>query len=180
MNIEDLTELKKRNEEYTRYIDEHRNYIKKALSQFLKMKIVDLSQHDIEMLSSAVESHDISKYGIEEFEPYRKHFFPCSFENKMDSEKEFQIAVQHHYLVNDHHPQNPSRKDGLNKIACIHNVLDWIAMSYKFKDNIWDFYSNSKISQKINPLEKEYIEKILDEMKLYKNILYENENEEER
>ena len=174
---ENNIELNNKREEYTRYIGEHRVLVKKALQQFLKIKNIQLSEEEIKTLSEEIANHDLSKYGEEEFESYRKHFFPCSFENKKESDEEFRIAVQHHYSVNNHHPQHPSRRTGLNKIACIHNILDWIAMSYKFNDNIWDFYSRSKISEKINPIEREYIEDLLGKLKSYKDIIYSEEKE---
>ena len=119
----------------------------------------------------------MSKYGLEEFEAYRIHFFPCTFENKDDAKEDFEFAKKHHYLVNDHHPQNPTRKEGLNKVACIHNILDWIAMSYKFNDSIWQFYENSGIGEKLNTVEREFVEEILDLIKTQKELFYKEEIE---
>lgn len=166
-------ELEEKRKEYIKYIQEHRNFVKQAFSRFLKANIGDLTPEEIEELRIAVENHDLSKLEREEFEAYRKHFFPCSFKDTEEVQQEFDIAVKHHYSVNDHHPQNPSRRKVLNKVASIHNILDWIAMSYRFKDDVWTFYKSSNIREKINKTERGYIEGILQEMKIKKDIFYE-------
>ena len=165
-------ELVKKEKEYTEYIEEHRGFVKEAFLKFISSNISDLTSEEIEILRIAVDNHDLSKYETEEFDAYRKHFFPCTFENPKDSQKEFEIALKHHYSLNDHHPQNISRKNGLNKVACIHNILDWIGMSYKFKDDVWKFYEGSNIKEKINDEERIYIENILEEMKMKEDIFY--------
>lgn len=170
-------ELEQKRRDYLEYIDEHRRLIRKAFLNFKKANLNLLSEDEMEILFSEIKTHDDSKYGEEEFESYRKHFFPCSFENKDDAKEGFKKAVEHHYLLNDHHPQNPARKTGLNKVACIHNILDWIAMSYKFGDNVWEFYQKSEIKTKLNPEEREYIEETLDLLTQHRDSFYEPETE---
>ena len=170
-------ELQQKRQEYTEYIYEHKRFVENAFFYFKTCRLNILSGDEMETLSYEIKNHDISKFSKEEFEAYRKHFFPCSFEKSEDFKEEFDIAKKHHYLVNDHHPQNPSRKYGLNKIACIHNILDWIAMSYKFKDNVWDFYQHSNIKFKLNRDERAYIEEVLAIMEQYRDTLYDVEVE---
>ncbi len=175
LNNEELELIQKR-KEYSEYINRHKRNIKiafKKLTDFISAKYRNLLTSDeIVTLQEQILHHDDSKFSEFEFEPYRKHFFPCSFEDKRKYNKEFYDAVLHHYNNNDHHPQNPSRKEGLNKIACIHNVLDWIAMSYEFNDNIWEFYNSSKVKSILNLEEKAYIEDLIRIIKANREYFY--------
>lgn len=168
------SEVNNKREIYRRYIEEHQSLVKKAYLKFEKIneKINLLNEEERKCLNNDINHHDDSKFDVEEFEGYRIHYFPCSYENPNEFQELYLRAKKHHYENNDHHPQNPSRRNGLNKIACIHNILDWIGMSYKFKDDVWAFYNNSNIKQYLNPKEKNYIEEILEQFKEYKDVIY--------
>lgn len=159
-------------EEYRKYIEEHRKFVKQAFENLLKSNILQLDAGDLEQLRIEIENHDMSKYDEEEFEPYRKHFYPCSFENANDTKAEFDKAKEHHFLANNHHPQHPDRKIKVDRISVVHNILDWIAMSYKFGDYVWDFYEQSKIGEQFSSKEKEMVENIILLIKKKKDIFY--------
>ena len=177
-NKENALELKEKRISYKNYIKEHKASVITAYKKFKSFMSrpdihITLSNEELKCLEDAVMKHDDSKLSKIEFEAYRKHFFPCSFEKEEKEEKEnFKNAKLHHYQSNDHHPQNESRRVGLNKVACIHNILDWIAMSYKFNDKVWEYYNSSKFKDILNPLEREYIEQILDIIRLNETYFY--------
>lgn len=180
-------ELNEKRRAYVDYINEHKANIITAYKRFKTFisnsdSSITLSDEELKSLENDVMQHDNSKFSEIEFEAYRKHFFPCPFEKEGEKDKEnFRKAKLHHYNSNNHHPQNKSRETGLNKVACIHNVLDWIAMSYKFKDKVWEYYNSSRIKDILNPLEKEYIEQILDGIKSNEQYFYDDvENEFEK
>ncbi len=177
-------EIEVKREEYKKYIEEHKENIIQAYKRFKSFiakcdTCINLNNKELECLKNDIIHHDDSKFSESEFEAYRKHYFPCSFEKEGKTEKiEFEKAKIHHYQNNNHHPQHPSRKKGLNKVACIHNVLDWIAMSYKYNEKVWEYYESSEIKNILNPLEKEYIEQILNLIKVNEKEFYPVEKDE--
>ena len=79
--------------------------------------------------------HDNSKFSEEEFEAYekafpelQKHAYGSSeFKATLDTIKP---AIQHHYAVNDHHPEFFEQGiSQMNLIQIIEMVCDWIAAS---------------------------------------------------
>lgn len=154
--------------EYTSYILEHITNVNKAFNELIKGRIFDSIHMEFEngevldigaeemseiimVLEMDVKNHDVSKFGVEEFSPYRVKFFPTDTEKKrieIDSEfanmvaTSFQEAWEHHYLNNSHHanywmygddnklldtPKDMKAKDVL------HMICDWSAMSMKFQ-----------------------------------------------
>lgn len=140
------------------YIDEHVANVQKAFqSMFLDRKdeIVrkysdsDALEDAIEMVSTKIEQHDYSKYSDEEFEGYRRRFFPTQ-EEKSDEEqveiaKEmFAKAWEHHYLNNDHHPNYWLDENGkptdMELHAIVHMLADWGGMGIKFGGDPKQYY----------------------------------------
>jgi hypothetical protein len=92
-----------------------------------------------EMLRRAIE-HDNSKFSPEEFDsfervvPRLRHLAYGSHEYKQ-ALKEIDPAIQHHYKVNQHHPEYfENGVNGMNLIDLVEMVCDWIAASQKGKD----------------------------------------------
>jgi len=54
-------------------------------------------------LDTDIKQHDMSKLSPEEFQAYRKTFYPTSHEEKVAAEKEYDAALEHHKLNNGHH-----------------------------------------------------------------------------
>lgn len=160
-------EVVKKQQEYLDYIYEH---IKNIQDSFIELKhmnnntIKELFTNDSQLVEDVlmrVVVHDRSKYSKEEFEPYRKNFYPINDQEKEDNEEAFEKAWEHHWKNNDHHWDNRQATTTLNKPACIENLIDWMAMSKKFNNKIYDWYDNNKETIKLNPLEKEYMESII-------------------
>ena len=157
--------------EYEDYIDEHKNNVVNAYIEYFKNKDwtnqlpEEISIEDwndaISDLGDIIEDHDNSKYLDDEFEPYRRYFHKTVQEKLYDQEhpeeaeivdQEFDLAWQHHYLLNPHHsefwlytdivngalvPLDKPREDGprdMDLLNIIHMICDWMAMSYKFEN----------------------------------------------
>lgn len=196
-DVEDLDTLLQK-EKYLSYIFEHQRNVLAAYIKLFNPKNVDILKNKgivndtiLEELSQEIINHDNSKFSNEEFDFYRKKFYPTNREKKLsisgDEMKQFDIAWMHHYLNNPHHPQywkwvqlgsnknTPNYSNTILPVATpmdivsiLHMICDWEAMSFKFNSTTMDWY-NSNASEKeresLNPETKEKLEEIL-------NILY--------
>ncbi len=132
---------------YIAYIDEHRKNVNTAFISFGKIICLALSMvhGEYDVLRRYVKNHDASKYSEEEFSGYRQWFYP-----EKDKEKDsilFKKAWEHHYKNNPHHweyfLENGTAKE-MSKLNIAEMLLDWIAMSMKFKNNPADWYKENK------------------------------------
>ena len=53
-----------------------------------------------DVIDDLVKNHDTSKFGKEEFDAYRKNFYPISPEEKESNKDAFDKAWEHHYTNN--------------------------------------------------------------------------------
>lgn len=133
--------------EYLDYIEEHINNVQKAWD-CLKLKCSDMRfiyddfvyfsiEHD-------VKCHDLSKLSEDELVQYRRVFYPCKNEIKV----ELKDSWEHHKKENQHHWQNWTKKNNSHpyewEINCVHMVIDWMAMGYKFEDTAQKYYEKNK------------------------------------
>ncbi len=135
--------------EYLDYIEERYSNVQKAwrlINEKCQNKgfnfiYDDAIWHSIEL---EVKYHDASKLSAEEFTQYRQFFFPCMTE--MKDKNVFEMAWQHHKSENPHHWEVWTSKDykGDKLIAFIHNIIDWVAMGFKFDDTARDYYERNK------------------------------------
>lgn len=105
-----------------------------------------------------VRDHDLSKFGDEEFEPFRIHFYPTNKEKSMDSDiqrmfsLEFDNACKHHYRNNNHHPKYWVDDEGNNSdmplYTILHMLIDWEAMSMVKGGSVLDYWKNNAKSEK--------------------------------
>ena len=139
--------------EYLDYIEEHYNNIQKAW-KLINEKCDNSFRfiHDDFVwgtIDSEIKTHDLSKLSPEEFTQYRQFFFPCPSERK--NKELFDLAWEHHKSNNVHHWENWTEKYKDFPYAdafVVMNVVDWIAMSFKFGDTAKDYYEKNK--DKIN------------------------------
>lgn len=196
-DVEDLDTILQK-EKYCSYIFEHQRNVLIAFIKLFTPKNIEILKNKgiindniLQELSQEIINHDNSKFSNEEFDFYRKKFYPTNREKKLsvsgEAIKQFDIAWRHHYLNNSHHPQywkwvqdgsNKNTPNFTNKIlniatpmdmvSILHMICDWEAMSIKFNTTTMDWY-NSNDSKKerdsLNPKTKEKLEEIL-------NILY--------
>ena len=100
-------------------------------------------------LTKQVQHHDSSKYNIEEFDLYRHKFYKADGEEEL-SDYEFNKAWLHHIHNNPHHPEYYIYTDYDNHYETMvyempnryiaEMILDWIAMSYKFNDKVYNYW----------------------------------------
>jgi hypothetical protein len=115
-------------------------------------------------LDRQIAEHDLSKMSIEEFIPYRERFSPINEDEQHGAYWGFKDAWDNHKKSNQHHWQNwIYMENKINRKMCIiHNVIDWIAMAYKFGDSAEFYYGNNKTAIRISDGDREYLEEILD------------------
>ena len=68
--------------------------------------------------------------------------------------------------MNDHHwqhRQNDEDKelDTETKLACLENVMDWLARGYQFKNRPYQYYENHKDGITLPSKQKEFIEYLI-------------------
>jgi hypothetical protein len=165
-----LSNINKKSDEYKKYIEEHRENVKRSFRILYSMGILHkyLSNPDINILFTEVEHHDLSKYSDEEFEAYRNYFYPKIGERR--NLESYNNAWEHHYRNNDHHweywynKDDNTFKDGDKKIPYMHMCIDWMAMSIKFNNSIMEYYNSHIEKIKIDPLYINYVESIISDI----------------
>ncbi len=95
--------------------------------------------------------HDNSKFSPEEFDafveatPQLKHLTYGTDEYRQ-SLKKIKPALQHHYAVNDHHPEHfNSGVNEMDLIQVVEMLCDWLAAVKRVKDG--DVYKSLKINR---------------------------------
>ena len=161
INDPNVSEAQKIQEKkYKAYIDNHKKNVVETWEELKKNKIIYeyiLAQNQKEnieniesIISKNVQMHDNSKYGEEEWEPYRKRFYPINEEEKKFSKKEFTKAWEHHKKINTHHHEHWEEINQNNEMPLtdvVEMCCDWISMSkvlggtalswYKSQNNIF-------------------------------------------
>lgn len=167
--VKQFFQIKKQEKKYKKYIKEHRNNVKLAFEELnSNAYIYQLCGKEIlEQLKERIEKHDLSKYSKEEFDAYRKNFFPINEGEKQTNKENFDKAWEHHWKNNSHHWQHRQDKTSFSEdnaeevLDVLENVCDWLAMGYKFNDRPYQYYNNNKEQIKLCDEERKYLEHIL-------------------
>lgn len=158
----------KSKEKYTEYINRHISNVQKAYNEFGK-RLFPLISYDENNVIERIKNHDKSKFSDDEFDAYRKYFYPSDKKELKDSREDgtFLHAWEHHYINNDHHPEfwfdrftNKSKE--MSNEAIIEMICDWIAMSYHFNNNPYEWFMKSEYMSnkpyiKLNPKTQETV-----------------------
>ena len=136
---------------YCDYVEEHIDNVNKAW-QLVQDKCQDLDfmkdQDMVDKLHSEINKHDKSKLSHEEFIPYVMKFFPSASltaAHRHGIVPSFDKAWNWHKISNPHHWQVWTEKPDVDKrLNCIHMVIDWMAMGFKFNDTARDYYEKNK------------------------------------
>lgn len=163
-------------QEYKDYITEHIENVKKVWDV---VKTIDNKwiQNNLEQLEENIKHHDESKWSDEEFEAYRKKYYPIDDEERTHADADFEPAWNHHYTNNKHHWQywtcsdgdldatkhNDERIDNDVMVAYIEMLCDWGAMSIKFGNRPDEWYKSNKDNMTLWTNEQKELEKILKE-----------------
>ena len=170
MTLENSFLLKKRKEKaYKKYIFNHKKNIIKAFYEMIECKDLNWILQDTKIIKALwlrILEHDDSKYEKEEFDAYRKNFFPINKEEKINNLKNFERAWKHHVENNDHHWQHRVswNDDHFNtnvELACLENIADWLAMGYHFGNRPFEYYEKHKEEINLPKKQKEFLEKCI-------------------
>lgn len=165
--------------DYKKYVDEHRANVVTAWHNMMKndftcgylASLVELDDGYISFIhrmNKRIEAHDLSKYEKEEWEPYRRYFYPVDEEEKEKAKDDFNKAWEHHYTVNPHHWDHWVAIDKIGDMTLedvTEMACDWIAMSMKFGGSALDWY-HKQTDIELGYFQKIWIENILE--KYYK------------
>lgn len=163
-------EQKAKEKEYKAYVDEHVSNVKTAWELMKSsdkvmdyINTIDDSSTMKVVVDSLISAHDMSKYGIDEWEPYRRNFYPVDEDEKEENKVEFEKAWEHHYMNNLHHWKywtGTNRVDKMPLEFVIEMCCDWIAMSMKFGGTAYSWYTK-QTDIILGKKQKEWTETIL-------------------
>lgn len=179
-------------QEYYDYIVDHVKRVQQMYEKLFVNNMGVLSTNSISRseyikaikdCKECIMNHDSSKYGEEEFDPYRVNYYPTDLEKQMINDDQtyadtvsmcFENAWVHHYSNNNHHPQfwcldmkgNIVTPRDMPLAAIIHMVCDWFAMSSHFKTSTTEWYKNAEKEKSCMSFQtKLYVEEILEYFK---------------
>ena len=163
--------LKKRKEkQYLKYLENHKDNVVDAFYDLVMCP--DMDWFDWEPihvdLYERVLKHDDSKYLVEEFDAYRKQYYPVNEEEKILNAEAFEKAWEHHWKNNTHHWQARQndfcRENELTKtqlLDCLENIIDWMAMGYVYHDRPYQFYEKNKDKIILPKAQRDFMEKVI-------------------
>jgi len=161
--MKELVDVKR--EEYRQYID---NHMANVWNSFINNKYLFIDTFGLITCAKAqsnIINHDKSKLEPEEFEPYRKNFYPVSDEEKENNKRSFQMAVQHHYEHNPHHWNHWVDSEGnveeMDDIHIIEMICDWMAMGIQYGNTAKQYYEKEKHNIKLGPYTRAKVELFL-------------------
>ena len=164
---------------YNAYIYKHKKNVLRAFYEMLQCHDLEWIMQDPDIykpLWIRALDHDDSKFDPEEYDAYRAHFFPIDKEEKEENAAAFEKAWEHHWKNNDHHWQaRVTWKDedfNINtELACLENIMDWLAMGYEFHDRPFEYYEKNKDKITLPEKQKQFIEKCIYQGIDKKNVL---------
>jgi hypothetical protein len=152
--------LDKYQEDYKQYVIDHKERVSQ-FSSWLKENCPQVFEGvDLDAFDDVIEEHDESKFSEEEFEPYAQKWFGDGKKTR-----EYELAWEHHYLNNEHHPEYWDGED-MPYIYILEMLCDWGSFSIASGDmkELSDFYFNKAIDdpeKNLSDATKEIIEEIL-------------------
>ena len=164
-----MKEIIQKFREYLDYIEEHYDNVQEAwklLNEKCDNSFQFISDDYIwHSIDQNVKNHDLSKLSKEEFTQYRQFFFPVDGAEKDKSL--FDSAWTNHKEQNPHHWENwtVNYKDHPYAIIyLVENIVDWVAMGFKFGDTAKEFYEKNKENIKLPKWAIEEMYKIFDKI----------------
>lgn len=164
-----FNKLKRQRKKYENYLKKHKKNIIKAFYEMICCPEMIWLLADPELLEEVwrrVLVHDNSKFEKEEFEPYRKNYFPINEKEKLENKQDYLKARQHHVKYNDHHWQNRIHWGNKHfnlraKAACLENILDWMAVGYEYNNRPYEYYEKYKTRIHLSNIQKDFMEKCI-------------------
>lgn len=171
IDIQDLIKIKE--DEYTNYIEEHRDRVKFAWNNIVKKLPFndDEELNDVDFynqLEENIEHHDENKFDSDIFQAYRKYFYPINQEEYNESKEEFKKYANVHQKSSPHHweywldDENKNFKENLNvkdvKMAYYEMFADWLSFNFVSPEDgqnktlkFSDWWNKNKSKIKIYP-----------------------------
>jgi hypothetical protein len=151
---------------YTSYIVEHCANVKKAYEWLVDRKIIQ------NQFIHRIQTHDISKYGEEEYDAYDKYFYGTK---TAEVKEAFNFAWLHHIHNNPHHWQHwvlVNDDDGTKALEMpeeyiVEMICDWWSFGHKTGklEELFDWYDSHKTNMVMHKNTKKYVEDILKKIK---------------
>lgn len=167
---------------YAQYLFDHIKNINVAMEKFEKLYRESggqwpgfTSKKGFENLKKEGSRHDMSKFGVMEFQAYRKTFYPAGVGDS--SAVSFDEAWEHHKTANMHHWEtwtsyyNSPAKEGepefnfpVWEIHSAHMVLDWIAMGMANGSKASAYFEKTSPKMGLTPKQYDFINRIIVKM----------------
>lgn len=119
-------------------------------------------------LNSRADSHDRSKWQIDEFFPYLNHFYnPSGVVPEDGQDPDFDKACELHYSRNDHHDRywriNGRNINDISYGAICEMLSDWVSMSVYSQRSPLIWYNDNKeeVFEGMNEANIRFIENLL-------------------
>ena len=164
--------------EYLDYIDTHKKNVEKAW-KYVKKIDNPYIKDNLDIIEENIKNHDQSKYQDDEFEWYRKKYFPVDDEEAEEVMDKINDIFKLHYSRNPHHWEYWLNEDGeldYSKhsedevdnnvmIAYIEMLCDWASFGLKQDKprELRSWYISNKPKITLFPAEQEQLEDILEE-----------------
>lgn len=177
-NISRSNLIEEKTNDYIDYIATHKANVEKAWDV---IKTIDnpYIQNNLEVLDNNIKNHDQSKYDDEEFEWYRKKYYPVDDDEANEVMDKIQDIFWLHYSKNPHHweywldenkeldysKHSDEEIDNNVMIAYIEMLCDWASFGIK-KGNpreVRTWYISEKPKMTLFPAEQDVLEEILKE-----------------
>lgn len=159
----------KKKKEYKTYLKEHKKNIIKAFNEIVSCKDLEWIVLDPEIvygLWERVLKHDVDEANKKTFEIYRRNFYPISKEEWKLNRENFLKEREHHKMINDHHWESRVNWknedfDTKTELACLENLIDWLAIGYELNERPYKYYDKHKDSLNLPGKQREFLEKCI-------------------
>ena len=93
-------------QQYDEYLFEHIQNVQRAWFEILRPYLAEqsMNEEELKITDRRIESHDASKFDIEEYEPYAEWFYGEHLDEGAEKDA-FDLAWLHHQNHNEHHWQ---------------------------------------------------------------------------
>lgn len=166
-------EQRQRELEYKNYVETHIQNVQQAWANMQNIPtIIDFAcaeggiMHSmlIPLMDLYIAQHDASKYGADEWEPYRIAWFPVDEQEKKNCKQSYEAALIHHYMNNTHHPEFwDSRKNDMDIPAVLEFCCDLIGMSMAKGGTALEYFNKAFDKNKLGEQQREWAEFIFKE-----------------
>ena len=168
----ELEEIQRNTDAYLDYISKHIKYLRdtydneilpiRESNNISKYFTDDYYIYSVDKCYENILSHDISKRSQEEFDAYRKRFYPTEKEKseKWDEiKKNFHTAWVHHYRNNPHHVEYWDGKD-MELCYILELYCDWKSVSLLKGGNPYRFYQTCEERNLMSERTREVLEEL--------------------